>query len=51
MRNTITKGQTFKIERNYQFGKKGTEIVKVVGILNDYVLFDNGMQVHKLEIQ
>lgn len=44
----LQKGDTLEIERNYEFDKKGIEIIKVVWIFQQgktrYALLDNGMK-------
>lgn len=47
---TLTKGQKFEITRNHAFGKTGKEIITIVAILGNKVLFDNGMELHKAEL-
>ncbi|AHB41679.1 hypothetical protein P148_SR1C00001G0891 [candidate division SR1 bacterium RAAC1_SR1_1] len=48
-KGTIKKGETLKIERKYEFGKTGFELVKVVAVFQKngiwYALLDNGMQI------
>ena len=47
---TIKKWETLKIEREYEFGKTGFELVKVVAIVQEkgllYALLDNWMKLY-----
>ncbi|HNG97685.1 MAG TPA: hypothetical protein PLW93_05425 [Candidatus Absconditabacterales bacterium] len=49
-KGTIKKGETLKLEREYEFGKTGFELVKVVAVLETngvwYALLDNGMKLY-----
>ncbi|HMY80872.1 MAG TPA: hypothetical protein PLW93_02105 [Candidatus Absconditabacterales bacterium] len=49
---TLKKGDKLTIEREYEFGKTGTEIVTVVGIFQEgkawFALLDNGQKLYIL---
>ncbi|MEI6425881.1 MAG: hypothetical protein WCO66_00865 [Candidatus Absconditabacteria bacterium] len=49
-KGTIKKGETLKLEREYEFGKKGFELVKVVAVFQENgtwcALLTNGMKLY-----
>lgn len=48
----LQKWDTLEIEREYEFGKKGVELAKVVGVSQQgtarFALLDNGMKLYIL---
>lgn len=48
----LQKWDTLEIEREYEFGKKGVELAKVVGVFQQettrFALLDNGMKLYIL---